>query len=100
MAPVFMNEYESRSDYYDSWLKDQAGKKEIPDDPQARHRLVVDLRKEAYEKLCDAVYEEKGYTQDAVPLPETLEKFDLLDEQARALLVSFGLMEKERLLSN
>jgi aldehyde:ferredoxin oxidoreductase len=100
MAPVFINEYEARSDYYDSWLKDQTGKEEIPDDPQARHRLIVDLRKKAYENLCDAVYEEKGYTQDAIPLPETLEKFDLMDEQARNLLVAFGLMERERLLSN
>ena len=100
MAPVFINEYEARSDYYDSWLKDQTGKEEIPGDLQARHRLIVDLRREAYEKLCDAVYEEKGYTQDAIPLPETLEKFDLMDEQARTLLVAYGLMEEERLLSN
>jgi aldehyde:ferredoxin oxidoreductase len=100
MAPVFINEYEARSDYYDSWLKDQIGEEELPGDPQARHRLIVDLRAKAYEKLCDTVYEEKGYTQDAIPLPETLEKFDLMDEQARNLLVSFGLMEKERLLSN
>ncbi|MBW1798134.1 MAG: aldehyde:ferredoxin oxidoreductase [Deltaproteobacteria bacterium] len=100
MAPVFINEYEARPDYYDSWLKDQIGEEKLPDDPQARHRLIVDLRKKAYEKLCDAVYEEKGYTPDAIPLPETLEKFDLMDEQARTLLVAYGLMEKERLLSN
>jgi aldehyde:ferredoxin oxidoreductase len=100
MGPAFFNEYEDRADYYDSWLEEQAGEKVIPDDPEARHRLIMELRQEAFEKLCDAVYREKGYSPDGIPLPETLEKFDLLDVQARNLLMASGMMDKERVVSN
>lgn len=100
MGPAFFNEYQARADYYDEWLADQVGEKEVPDNPEARHLLVTKLREDAYERLCDAVYQQKGYTHDAIPLPETLEKFDLLDEQAIDLLRAFGLLERERRLSN
>jgi aldehyde:ferredoxin oxidoreductase len=100
MGPAFFNEYQARADYYDEWLADQVGEKEVPDNPEARHLLVTTLREDAYERLCDAVYQQKGYTHDAIPLPETLEKFDLLDEQAIDLLRAFGLLERERRLSN
>lgn len=100
MGPAFLNEYEDRSDYYDEWLADQVGEKEIPKTSEARHLLVTKLREDAYRLLCDAVYQHKGYTPDAIPLPETLEKFDLLDEQAADLLREFGLLERKKRLSN
>ena len=49
----------------------------------------MQLRQQAYQSLCDAVYKEKGYSLDAVPLPKTIEKFDLADDQAMALLREF-----------
>ena len=100
MGPAFFNEYEDRKEYYDSWLKEHAGEKKIPEDPEARHGVIIALRQEAFEKLCDAVYREKGYSPDGIPLPETLEKFDLLDEQAKDLLTAFGMIKKERHVSN
>ena len=100
MGPAFYNEYEARADYYDSWLKEQTGQETLPDDRSVRHELIIDLRQEAYQRLCDAVYKEKGYTPDGVPLPETLERFGLLDDQALALLNDFGLGWKEKLVSN
>ncbi|NQU15427.1 MAG: aldehyde:ferredoxin oxidoreductase [Desulfobacteraceae bacterium] len=86
MGPAFLNEYEDRSDYYDAWLTDQLGEGQIPDDPADKHSLITKLRKEAYERLCDAVYKEKGYSADGVPLPDTLKKFGLLDEKSQNLL--------------
>jgi aldehyde:ferredoxin oxidoreductase len=100
MAPAFFNEYQDRSEYYEEWLSDQLGKEELPEIPEERHFLVTKLREDAYEQLCDAVYEHKGYTPDAIPLPETLDKFDLLDEQAMDLLREFGLLERKKRLSN
>ena len=98
MGPAFYNEYVARAEYYNEWVKDQIGEDDpIPDDPKEKHQLIMDLRQKAYQRLCDAVYDEKGYTLDAVPLPETLERFDLLDDQAIALLREFGLGLKERL---
>jgi hypothetical protein len=58
------------------------------------------LRKEAYQKLCDSVYTAKGYSPDGVPLPETLQRFELLDGQALSVLNEFGMGFKDRRLSN
>jgi aldehyde:ferredoxin oxidoreductase len=96
MGPAFFNEYEARVEYYDAWLKEQVGKNDgIPDDLEGRHQLMMDLRQKAYQKLCDAVYDEKGYTPNAVPLPQTLERFGLLDEKASAVLRAVGLEGEE-----
>jgi aldehyde:ferredoxin oxidoreductase len=100
MGPVYFNEYESRVDYYDEWLKEQMGGKDYPVEAEGRHRMIMENRQEAYQRLCDAVYMEKGYTLDAVPLPETLEKFGLLDNETLALLNEFGVGLKEKLVSN
>jgi aldehyde:ferredoxin oxidoreductase len=100
MGPAYFNEYEARAEHYDDWLKEMAGENEIPDDPVQKHQVVIELRQQAYQQLCDAVYKEKGYTPDAVPLPETLERFGLLDDQALALLNEMGLGYKDKLVSN
>lgn len=104
MGPAFLNEYEARSDYYDAWLgdqlkdqpKDKLGEEQIPDDPADRHALIIKLRQEAYDKLCDAVYKEKGYNADGVPKPETLERFGLLDKKALDLLQAYDLTDGQK----
>jgi aldehyde:ferredoxin oxidoreductase len=100
MGPVFTNEYEERSDYYDEWLKEQTGKNLLPASVEDRLNMLIELRKEAYQKLCDAVYRAKGYTPDGIPLPETLERFGLLDERAASLLSEYGLGWGDKRLSN
>ena len=91
MAPAYLNEYESRSNYYDDWLREHyETDDDFPPTAEERHKAILKLRQDAYQKLCDAVYRAKGYTSDAVPLRETLEKFDLLDEKAEALLKAYG----------
>lgn len=101
MGPVFTNEYEERSEYYDDWLKEQTGRDLLPAGVEDRLKMLIDLRKEAYQKLCDAVYPAKGYTKDGVPLPETLERFGILDEKAASLLSEYGLgWTNDRRLSN
>jgi aldehyde:ferredoxin oxidoreductase len=100
MGPVFINEYEARAEYYDAWLEEQAGSGSLPEEMEAKHGMLMELRQKAFQQLCDSVYQEKGYTPEGVPLPETLERFALLDEQALELLKLFGLGYKEELLSN
>jgi aldehyde:ferredoxin oxidoreductase len=99
MGPVFMNEFSDRAEYYEQWLREQAGE-ELPETAEDRHKLLMKLRAKAYQDLCDAVYEEKGYTKEAIPLPETLEKFGLLDDQAIELLEEYGLEVHRRRLAN
>jgi aldehyde:ferredoxin oxidoreductase len=100
MGPAYMNEYETRVEYYDNWLKEQIGDESLPVEKEERQRLIMELRQRAYQNLCDAVYQEKGYNLNAVPLPETVERFGLLDDQALALLDAFGLSREERVVSN
>jgi aldehyde:ferredoxin oxidoreductase len=91
MGPVYFSEYESRAEYYDEWLREQLGDSEVPDIPEKKHELLVEKRIEAYQKLCDIVYEEKGFTPDGIPKRETVDKFGLMDEQAHQLLQRFGI---------
>jgi aldehyde:ferredoxin oxidoreductase len=100
MGPVFLNEYEARATYYDNWLKETVGENAIPEEPIARLEMIISLRKEAYQKLCDSVYTAKGYSPDGVPLPETVQRFELLDGQALSVLNEFGMGFKDRRLSN
>ncbi|MBU2549910.1 MAG: aldehyde:ferredoxin oxidoreductase [Proteobacteria bacterium] len=87
MGPAYLNEYEVRSDYYDEWLREKLGPEaSLPADPAARHALLMDMRRKEYDELCDTVYRAKGFDDIGVPLPSTLEKFGLLDEQAHDLL--------------
>jgi len=91
MGPVYSNEYESRSEYYDAWLEEKLAPGEsLPDSFEDRRHLILKYRQEAYQNLCDAVYQAKGYSPNAVPREETLKKFDLLDEKAEALLKEYG----------
>jgi len=90
MGPAYFNEYEARAEYYDEWLQEQLGDGDIPASPEQRHKAIVGKRIEAYQQLCDIVYEKKGFTSDGIPKRETVEKFALMDEQARQLLDQFG----------
>lgn len=98
MGPVYANEYESRAEYYDEWLREQPGNEPVPDDPGERHKLLMKKRLEAYERLSDVVYEEKGFSRDGIPFPETVEKFGLMDDQAKQLLEAFNMFPDEKSL--
>jgi aldehyde:ferredoxin oxidoreductase len=89
VAPVYVNEYLTRSEYYDGWLRNLDGGN-VPDTVERRHALLMAKRLEAFQHLCDIVYEKKGYTSDAVPKRETVKKFGLLDQQAARLLAKYG----------
>ena len=90
MGPAYFNEYEFRAEYYDEWLQEKLGDGNIPETPAQRHQLLVEKRMQAYQQLCDVVYEEKGFTSEGVPKRETVEKFELMDKQAAQLLDEFG----------
>jgi len=90
MGPAYLNEYEFRAEYYDEWLKKQLGDGSIPVSLEERHKLLLEKRMQAYQKLCDIVYEEKGFTSEGIPKRETVSKFGLMDQQAKQLLDKFG----------
>jgi aldehyde:ferredoxin oxidoreductase len=90
MGPVYPHEYLSRADYYDAWLRDNSGGREVPATLEQKLELITREREQAYQRLCDLVYEEKGYNSDGLPKRETVAKFDLLDEKAGRLLTRYG----------
>jgi aldehyde:ferredoxin oxidoreductase len=90
MAPAFFNEYQARADYYDRWLSQNGGIKKLPARPKQRHRMLIERRRREYQQLCDAVYEQKGFTQEGMPKRETVTKFGLLDGAAKRLLDEMG----------
>ena len=89
IAPVYVDEYLTRSEYYDDWLKNLMDG-HLPDTVEQRHELLVAKRLETFQQLCNIVYEKRGYTSDAVPKRETVKRFGLLDKQAERLLAKYG----------
>ena len=90
MGPAFFNEYQSRAEYYDEWLRKNLGDGKLPASPERRHKLLIEKRSQAYQQLCDATYEKKGFTKEGIPRRETVEKFALMDEQASKLFDELG----------
>jgi len=80
MAPVFMNEFTSRREYYVHYLNDVAG---ISTDNKSNEEMLAILQNYRilqYEKLTDAVYNEKGYDSYGIPFDETLERLGFKNE--------------------
>jgi aldehyde:ferredoxin oxidoreductase len=77
MAPVFMNEYLSRRDYYEQCLRDEAGVDIEGKTDGEKLAMLQSYRRSQYEKLADEVYEEKGYDRNSIPLDETLQRLGL-----------------------
>ncbi|MFC1895579.1 aldehyde ferredoxin oxidoreductase C-terminal domain-containing protein [Thermodesulfobacteriota bacterium] len=80
MAPVFMNEFKSREDYYKKYLKDVAG---VEINGMREEEMLVALqayRSSQYERLTDSVYMEKGYDPNGIPTDETLNRLGFTDE--------------------
>jgi aldehyde:ferredoxin oxidoreductase len=77
MGPVTEVEYESRRERYDTQLRDLW---QVDPTNMTTAEKVATLRKfreQNYQKLCDAVYERRGWTSDGVPTIETLQKLGI-----------------------
>jgi len=77
MGPLTVEEYESRSERYDTQLKelmdiDPAGKS--VKEKMKHHR---DYREDRYEKLLDAVYKRRGWTKNGIPKMEHLKSLGM-----------------------
>jgi aldehyde:ferredoxin oxidoreductase len=72
MGPVTAKEYESRADRYDKQLKEQVGIDPSGMTTDEKVKALRAYREDRYEKLLDAVYKRKGWTQEGIPRVETL----------------------------
>jgi len=71
MGPVTIEEYESRKDRYDEQLEELGILNPEGKGTEEKLKALRQYREDQYEKLKDAVYKRRGWTQDGVP---TLEK--------------------------
>lgn len=72
MAPVFMDEFESRKAYYKTYLTETAGIDIASKSDEELLATLHQFRRDQYETLMDTVYKEKGYDRDSIPLDKTL----------------------------
>jgi len=77
MGPVTEAEYESRKDRYDSQLKELLNLSVENMTTEEKMAALKTYRLDQYEKLMDSVYSRRGWTSNAVPKVETLEKLGI-----------------------
>ena len=77
VGPVTAEEYESRAERYDRQLQDVLELDPAGMSTREKMAALREHREEQYEKLKDAVYDRRGWTNDAVPRVETLKKLGI-----------------------
>jgi aldehyde:ferredoxin oxidoreductase len=70
VGPVTKEEYESRSERYDTQLKENLGINPTNMTTEEKMAALRKYRETEYEKLKDAVYKRRGWTPNGVPTPE------------------------------
>ncbi|MFH1434985.1 MAG: aldehyde ferredoxin oxidoreductase C-terminal domain-containing protein [Pseudomonadota bacterium] len=76
-GPVTVEEYASRAGRYDKQLKEKIGIDTESTSTEEKVKLLRDYRMDQYEKLMDAVYKRRGWTQNGVPKIETLKNLGI-----------------------
>lgn len=76
-GPVTVEEYESRAERYDGQLKDTIGVDPAGKSTEEKMAILREYREGQYEKLLDAVYERRGWTNNGVPKIEYLKELGM-----------------------
>lgn len=66
-GPVTVEEYESRTERYDSQLKEEVGIDPTGKSTQEKMKILREYREGRYEQLIDAVYKRRGWNSNGVP---------------------------------
>jgi aldehyde:ferredoxin oxidoreductase len=67
VGPVTAEEYLSREERYDKQLKEEVGVDPSKLSLDEKRAALRAYREDRYQKLCDAVYKRRGWTQDGIP---------------------------------
>jgi aldehyde:ferredoxin oxidoreductase len=89
MGPVTPLEYASRKDRYDAQLVDKLefAKDAVKAMPvEEKIRRLYEYRRDQYQRLADAVYHRRGWTQNGVPTPQKMRSLGCTDERMLAML--------------
>jgi len=77
MGPVTEEEYLSREDRYDKQLKNLLGLEPEGMSTEEKIEALREYKYTQYEKLVDAVYKRRGWTEDGVPSVELMKKLGM-----------------------
>lgn len=77
VGPVTAEEYESRTERYDSQLQEQMGLRTDTMTTEEKMQALRTYRYEQYEQLIDAVYKRRGWTENGIPKLETLQELGM-----------------------
>lgn len=89
MGPVTEMEYKSREERYDTQLIEKLGykKKEIQAmTTSEKIQILYDHRQNEYQKLADAVYYRRGWTQNGIPTPQKMKQLGFTDKKMLSML--------------
>ena len=89
MGPVTEMEYHSRSERYDKILIEKIGYKEKELEKMSisqKIKILYDYRQDQYQKLADAVYFRRGWTQNGVPTPQKMKQLGMNDPKMLKML--------------
>jgi len=82
-------EYTSRKDRYDKQLIEKLGYKkkqvETMSTPE-KMKILYEFRQNEYQKLADAVYHRRGWTQNGIPTPQKMKQLGLTDKKMLSML--------------
>jgi len=91
MGPVTVDEYESRQKRYDEQLVEKYGADITGKTSEEKVDLLRRFRQDQYEKLQDAVYKRRGWTQDGIPTVETVKRLGIDFPEVIDLLKTHGI---------
>jgi len=77
MGPVTEEEYLSRQERYDAQLAELVGVNPEGKTAGEKIKILRKYREDQYEKLTDAVYKRRGWTNDGVPTPDKLKEIGM-----------------------
>lgn len=90
IGPVTTGEYESRQERYDKQLVEKHGIDINGRDTAEKLKLLRKFREEMYEKLKDAVYKRRGWTNDGIPKVETVKRLGIDFPNVLGILKAHG----------
>jgi len=90
VGPVTEGEYESRMERYDNQLLEQHKVDISGKSTQEKVAILRKIREKQYEKLTDAVYRRRGWTNDGIPSVETVKRLGIDFPEILDLLESHG----------
>ncbi len=76
-GPVTVEEYESRQEKYDIQLKEKCNVDPTGKTSEEKVAILREFKESQYEKLLDAVYKRRGWTNNGIPTIEHLRKIGM-----------------------